>query len=139
MVVIEKYLFNANCYSWLIDEIPTNGKSTNTNIGKSTNQERKKKNLKKDELTLFEKIWISYPKKVGKVVAEKSFKKLKVDDELLEVMLQAIEVQKQSKQWQDKQFIPNPVTWLNQRRREDETEEEQKEVLKQTDVGLFKY
>ena len=53
-------------------------------------------------------------------------------------MLKALEVQKKSKQWADKQFIAYPATWLNQRRWEDEAEEQPQEILKQADTGLFK-
>lgn len=85
----------------------------------------------------FDTFWKAYPKKVGKGAAEKSFKKLKVDKDLLDVMLKAIENQKQSKQWSDKQFIPNPSTWLNQRRWEDEVEEVKTGMIQQED-GSFK-
>jgi len=37
----------------------------------------------------------------------------------VEVLLQAIEIQKDSEKWQ-KGYIPNPSTWLNQGRWEDE-------------------
>ena len=40
--------------------------------------------------------------------------------ELLETMLSAIEKQKASAQWKDRQFIPLPSTWLNKHRWEDE-------------------
>lgn len=71
----------------------------------------------------FDEFWKLYPKKVGKAQAEKAWKKLKVDEALLETMKKAIERQKRSKQWKDKQFIPYPATWLNGRRWEDELEE----------------
>lgn len=67
----------------------------------------------------FEAYWSAYPRKVGKVVAQRSFMKLKVDEALLEKILSAIEKQKQSEQWK-KGIIPNPATWLNQARWEDE-------------------
>ena len=37
-------------------------------------------------------------------------------------MMDAISAQKRSRQWTEKngQYIPNPATWLNQRRWEDE-------------------
>lgn len=40
-------------------------------------------------------------------------------------MITALEKQKQSKQWlkDNGQYIPNPTTWLNQKRWEDETQE----------------
>ena len=71
----------------------------------------------------FLEFWKVYPKKVGKGAAERSFKKYKPDDVLLAVMLKAIETQKKSRQWQrdSGQYIPNPATWLNQKRWEDET------------------
>ena len=68
----------------------------------------------------FDAFWSAYPKKVGKGAAEKSFSKLSTA--LLPQMLSAIDAQKQSDQWKKDggQFIPNPATWLNQRRWEDE-------------------
>lgn len=70
----------------------------------------------------FDAFWNAYPKKVGKGAAEKSFKKLKPSGDLLQRMLSAIETQKQSDQWKrdNGQYIPNPATWLNQTRWEDE-------------------
>lgn len=67
----------------------------------------------------FDVFWDAYPKKVGKAQAKKSFAKVKVP---LQTLLSAIEVQKQSTQWQKDggQYIPNPATWLNQGRWEDE-------------------
>ena len=67
----------------------------------------------------FDRFWAAYPKKVGKDAALRAFKKTKVP---VETMIQAIEAQKQSDQWQKSggQFIPNPATWLNQGRWEDE-------------------
>lgn len=69
----------------------------------------------------FDAFWNAYPKKVGKGAAEKIFKKLKPSGDLLQKMLDAIEVQKQSDQWKrdNGQYIPNPATWLNQTRWED--------------------
>lgn len=67
----------------------------------------------------FDVFWSVYPKKVGKGEARKAFEKAKVS---LEVLLHAIEVQKSSQQWKKDggQYIPNPATWLNQGRWEDE-------------------
>lgn len=88
----------------------------------------------------FDAFWNAYPKKVGKAPAQKSFRKIKVNDKILSDMLSAIDREKSSKQWQDKQFIPNPATWLNQRRWEDETDEltrENKVIM--TSDGTFKF
>lgn len=73
---------------------------------------------------MFQKFWDEYPKKVGKANACKAFKKYCKDDETLQVMLKALRVQKESKQWKEKngQFIPYPATWLNGERWNDEVE-----------------
>ncbi len=78
---------------------------------------------------LFNRFWQAYPKHKAKQTALKAFKKLNVDESLLEIMLKAIEQQKQSPQWQrdNGQYIPYPATWLNQRRWEDETDKPEPE------------
>lgn len=67
----------------------------------------------------FEKFWSAYPKKVGKSSAKKAFSHVK---EPVETLLTAIQRQKCSVQWskENGQYIPNPATWLNQGRWEDE-------------------
>ena len=67
----------------------------------------------------FDLFWRAFPKKVGKGSAKKAFAKVCVD---IDVLISAIERQKQSRQWRKDggQFIPNPSTWLNQCRWEDE-------------------
>lgn len=73
---------------------------------------------------MFGEFWSAYPKKVGKGAAEAKFGKINPDRALLDKMLVAIETGKRSRQWQkdNGQFIPNPATWLHQRRWEDEPE-----------------
>lgn len=70
----------------------------------------------------FERFWFAYPKKTGKGDARKAFLKIKPSSALLERMLSALAAASASYQWQrDKgRFIPNPSTWLNQQRWEDE-------------------
>ena len=67
----------------------------------------------------FERFWTAYPKKVGKEAARKAYSRAKVP---VERLLHALEAQKGSTQWQveNGRFIPNPATWLNQGRWEDE-------------------
>ena len=67
----------------------------------------------------FARFWEAYPSKVGKGAAEKAFAKIKPSPDLLAQMLEAVGWQAKTKQWQEG-FIPNPATWLNQRRWEDE-------------------
>ena len=67
----------------------------------------------------FENFWVAYPKKVDKQGAKRAFKKANVD---VNVLLEALENHKRSAQWlkDGGQFVPNPTTWLNQRRWESE-------------------
>lgn len=74
----------------------------------------------------FETFWASYPRHEGKANAKKAFTALKVTDELLGTMLDAINRQKASEQWQNPKYIPMPTTWLHGRRWEDEPLKPQK-------------
>lgn len=67
----------------------------------------------------FEEFWSIYPKKVGKGSAKKAFAKVK---EPLETLVSAVKRQECSSQWSkdNGQYIPNPATWLNQERWNDE-------------------
>ena len=78
-----------------------------------------KSNPNTSRASAFDVFWEAYPKKTGKEAARKSFARAKAD---IGTMLSALEVQKQSEQWtkNNGQFIPNPTTWLNQGRWEDE-------------------
>lgn len=69
----------------------------------------------------FESFWSAYPKKKNKEGARKAFAKVKVP---LQVLLDAIERQKKSKDWlkDGGQYIPYPSTWLNNGAWEDEAE-----------------
>jgi hypothetical protein len=69
----------------------------------------------------FESFWKTYPRKQGKGAAEKAWKKAHVNGEF-DSLLAALERQKCSDQWRKDggQFVPNPATWINQRRWEDE-------------------
>ena len=70
----------------------------------------------------FEQFWLAYPSKVGKDAARKAFEKRSPDAELLGSMLAALAAQTASSRWQKDggQYIPNPATWLNQARWQDE-------------------
>ena len=76
-------------------------------------------------LKRFDEFWAAYPRKIGKDAALKAFKKRKPSAELLVKMISAIEKQKHSVQWNrdNGQYIPNPATWINQGRWEDELPE----------------
>lgn len=92
---------------------------TQVRIGKESID---KSNIYVQHSAEFEIFWNTYPKKKGKQTAEKAFKKIAPDETLLKIMLNAIEEQKKSTEWQkdNGQYIPYPATWLNGRRWEDE-------------------
>ena len=100
---------------------------------KAEEEAKSKSNPNTSRASAFDTFWKAYPKKSGKGAAEKAFSKLPAPASLLPKMLDAIELQKQSIQWQKEngQFIPNPSTWINQRRWEDE--------LPQASRGGFAY
>lgn len=70
----------------------------------------------------FEEFWKEYPKKVGKADARKSWTKLKPNRVLREHMLDTLRQAKASDQWRKDggKYIPNPSTWLNQGRYDDD-------------------
>ena len=68
----------------------------------------------------FESFWSSYPKKAGKGEAFKAYKNIKDPRPSLKEIIQSVELHQKTEQWQDRRYIPNPATWINQRRREDE-------------------
>ena len=88
------------------------------------NKAIKKQNKELNELQekQFDKFWQAYPKKVSKKQAQKSWKKINPSLELFEKILKALEMVKQTEQWEkdNGKFIPYPATWLNQERWTDE-------------------
>jgi len=73
----------------------------------------------------FEKFWSVYPKKVAKQAAVKAFVKLNPSEATLNEILAGVRKWVETKQWQNDggEFIPNPATFLNGRRWEDEIPE----------------
>ncbi len=69
----------------------------------------------------FERFWNVYPKKVGKGEAWKIWKRMRFDTEI-DRFIKAVEKQSRSDDWKKNngQYIPNPSTWLNQGRWDDE-------------------
>ncbi len=74
------------------------------------------------ENQLFESFWKLYPKKKGKKEAEKAWRKVKAGD--VPEIMQALAVEIRSEQWLKNggQYIPNPATWLNGERWNDEVQ-----------------
>ena len=73
----------------------------------------------------FDMFWMTYPKKVGKHAAKKAWAKANPN---LTVVLNTLSWQKESNQWfvSNGKFIPNPATWINQHRWDDEQPREEK-------------
>lgn len=105
---------------------------TNQPTNQPTNH--KEKIHKKEEAATpdgFAEFWLLYPKKVGKGAAEKSWRRIHPSLEIREVIKLAVVQQRLSPTWSKNngEFIPNPATWLNQRRWEDEVVRSQSEDL----------
>ena len=77
---------------------------------------------KEPKVTGFEEFWQSYPHKVGKKAALSAWKKLKPNAGLRAKIMESLETQKASDQWRREsgRYIPNPSTWLNQGRWDDQ-------------------
>ena len=78
----------------------------------------------KEVRDLFDIFWSQYPRKQGKQKCLNWFETHKPNQELVETMVKALYVQKQSNQWRKNNgmYIPMPITWLHQARWEDEME-----------------
>jgi len=93
------------------------GASASTNFGTLTIIEPPKEPSWRSR---FDEFWFNYPKKVGKPKAEQSFKNLTVKDQ--KALLSALGGYQFST---EKQYIPFPATFINQRRWEDEQDSKQ--------------
>lgn len=105
---------------------PNRNRDPNRNL--NINRDTKEENVVPDpsiQEKRFNEFWAAYPKKVGKKAAWAAWKKVKPDAELFDKIMTAIGKAKATEQWQREngRFIPNPTTWLNQGRWDDEYEE----------------
>lgn len=105
------------------------GQNEQTNTNEYYTMNNNDKEIYKER---FETFYKAYPRKVGKANVEKWFNKNKPDEELMNKILTSLEEHKKLKQWQDKQFIPHPYTWLNQKRWEDDLSKE----IKVTEIKI---
>jgi hypothetical protein len=96
------------------------GKGTGKGTGKGINPPNP---LKGDEgvekIDDFEVFWKAYPKKTGKGKAQLQWKK---QTPSIEACLKALDQQRNTTQWirEDGRYIPNPATWIYQKRWLDE-------------------
>ena len=102
------------------NEIASERYATKTKTNTNTKVNRKPPALAREAASPdgFAEFWLAYPKKVGKGAAEASWKKTRPPTA---AVMDAIANQRNSEQWRRDggQYIPNPATWLNQRRWED--------------------
>lgn len=106
----------------------TNSKTNSKdNVSVADKNREDKKEIRKEknnsvQSAAFETFWKAYPRKQAKVKAQSEFVKLNPDGTLLNTILNAVEMQKHSAQWERDggQYIPLASTWLHQRRWEDE-------------------
>ena len=114
-----KYKFvRGETASFTEDSVSTHGALTTNRIEKNI----KKKNIihqrkKKDEL--FDKFYLSYPRKVGKQAAIKAWNKLTVKQKNQAIKVIDSHVKHWIKLDTDMEHIPHPSTWLNQERFDD--------------------
>ena len=106
----------SNLYSIIIkNSSPLVAESDHTS---SIERLHKYKDDKKDSKN-FDVFWEEYPNGKGKAYAKQCFDRLKITDELLQKIVDAIKLQKQEREIKERnqEFIPpwkNPSTWLNQ-------------------------
>ncbi len=84
-------------------------------------EDKKKIRKEKEYNTDFLSFWNNYPNKIGKKKSFKDWLKAK-DKPSIEMILQKLSEQIKSEQWtkDNGQYIPNPSTWINQGRWDDE-------------------
>ena len=68
----------------------------------------------------FAEFWNDYPRHVNKPLALIAWRNLPVDTVLYSKILDAVERYKNTRQWQDKSYIPYPATFLQDERWEDD-------------------
>jgi hypothetical protein len=82
--------------------------------------EKKRQTLAAKSAADFESFWNAYPKKVGKKETRRAWLKIVGVHNHVAEIISGVEKWKMNPQWENAQYIPNPATFLNQRRWEDE-------------------
>jgi hypothetical protein len=92
-------------------------KSLEVEVEKEREGEKETSNTVRDTFADF---WAAYPKKVGKAPARKAWLRIVGANAHAAEIIAGIERWKLNSQWDDARYIPNPATFLNERRWEDE-------------------
>jgi len=115
---------SSNGYSALrnVTSVMRNGVTLEENRGEENRSEKKIPPIVPPYGEDFIAFWKAYPKRTGKGAAWKAWQKTKRERPALAVILKAIEQQSGGSGWlrDGGAYIPNPATWLNQLRWEDE-------------------
>lgn len=113
-------------------EVIQNHVAQNKNKSKSKSNIKKNKNkiktLGQIDTTLFDRFWVEYPNKKGKITAREKWKKKKLNDKFDQIMSKLLDYKKTEK-WQNIEFVPHPSTWLNQERWEDELSKQEMKTI----------
>lgn len=114
-------------------ENPTVGKShsgKSRTVSKTDNNSNTEENSNTDSDPVYKDsnfitFWNLYPKKTGKGDAWRAWQKLKIGSALSARIFESVREHINCRQWQkdEGQYIPNPATFLNQRRFDDEVEQ----------------
>lgn len=91
----------------------TTQRSNNEQITTNKKLRSKKEEIKKEDNTLFEEFYKTYPRRVGRTNALKAFEKLKEPDRL--IAIEAVKKQLEAGMFKltEMQYIKHPATWLN--------------------------
>ena len=83
--------------------------------------QRTRPNIPSADDAQFDAFWKAYPNKIGKKLARTAWGKAK-DRPPVEDVILAVKAQAQTKKWtkDNGQYVPNPATWINQGRWDDE-------------------
>ena len=86
----------------------------------------------------FEQFWANYPRKVGKLAAQREWARIRPTTDLVQRIMTTLAWQKEV--WDDPQFIPHPKTWLHQGRWDDEpvVELARKPVMSEAAASVFR-
>ena len=115
------YITNYDKYQFDGTEDSTeDGTENGPKTGPGTKKNKKNKNLNPIRSD-FDAFWKTYPKKIGKQAAQRAFETHQKSIPPAEQLLSILERQKQTDQWK-RGFIPNPATWINQGRWDDDIE-----------------
>ncbi len=75
---------------------------------------KKSKLLNQIQQERFNRFWATYPRKISKGQAEKTWAKIDPDDALTETIIKAIgEAKQRDSRFREERFTPHPSTWLN--------------------------